>query len=157
MNIIKEKVIKILSIKEVVEEKLFGIYLLEKLKYLIINEIKTIDNNILENILKEYDGLGKNCSDILLENDLLISNINFYKDSVSNIKTPIEHDTLFLVISGFKNINIYNSKNKKTLSLSILKNTGIVLSNNSISSEKIGPRSIIIDIVSKKDSLNIEN
>ena len=45
---------------------------------------------------------------------------------------------------------------KNSTSLFISKNTGIVLTKNTITSEKIGSDSIIIDIDSKKDSLNIE-
>ena len=47
-------------------------------------------------------------------------------------------------------------KKWRTTSLFISKNTGIVLTKNTITSEKIGSGSIIIDIDSKKDSLNIE-
>ena len=156
MDKISEKISKILSSKEVNEEKISGIHLLEKLKYLIINELKTINNSDYDPIFKDYNKLGENSSKNILENDLFFSHINFYNESVSNIKTIIEHDTLYIVISGYKNITLYNSKNKTSSSLSLVKNTGIVLSNNSVRSEKIGPKSIIIDIVSKKDSLNIE-
>ena len=156
MDKISEKILKILSSKEVNEEKISGIHLLEKLKYLIINELKTINNSDYENILNDYNNLGENSSKNIIENDLFFSHFNFYNESVSNIKTTIEHDTLYIIISGYKNITLYNSKNKTSSSLSLVKNTGIVLSNNSVRSEKIGPKSIIIDIVSKKDSLNIE-
>ena len=156
MDKISEKISKILSSKEVNEEKISGIHLLEKLKYLIINELKTINNSDYENILKDYNKLGENSSKNILENDLFFSYINFYNESISNIKTNIEHDTLYIIIRGYKNITLYDSKNKTSSSLSLVKNTGIVLSNNSVRSEKIGPKSIIIDIVSKKDSLNIE-
>ena len=156
MEKISKKISKILSSKEVNEEKISGIHLLEKLKYLIINELKTINNSDYENILKDYNKLGENSSKNILENDLFFSYINFYNESISNIKTNIEHDTLYIIIRGYKNITLYDSKNKTSSSLSLVKNTGIVLSNNSVRSEKIGPKSIIIDIVSKKDSLNIE-
>ena len=136
-------------------EKFFGIYLLEKLKYLILDDFKLINSDI-ENLLKEFDGIENSLSNSILENEFIISKLNFYKESISNIKNTYEHDTLSIVINGYKTITVFSSDNKKSTPFSLMKNTGIVLSNKTITSEKIGSRSIIIDIVSKKDTLNIE-
>ena len=155
MDAILLKINSLLSNNSIFNNNIFGIYLLEKLKFIILDDLKSLDGEIIESILKEYDKLGKNISKPFLENDLIISNLNFYKESISSIKNVCEHDTLSIVLFGYKNISIFES-DKKSVSLSLTKNTGIVLSNKTISSEKIGTRSLIIDIVSKKDSLNIE-
>ena len=46
---------------------------------------------------------------------------------------------------------------KKKISLSISKNMGLVLSENTISSENIASGSIILDIISEKNVMNVEN
>ena len=51
--------------------------------------------------------------------------------------------------------DLYDKKRK--VSLSIFKNMGIVLSENTITSEKIAAGSIIMDVVSEKKAMNIEN
>ena len=150
-----EKINHLLSSNYIVNEHIFGIYLLEKLKYLIINDLINIDKEIIENLSKEID-IVQNSSKKILENDSIIAYLNYYNDSISKIKSTYQHDSLSLVVAGFKIISIFHSDNKNSTSLFISKNTGIVLTKNTITSEKIGSGSIIIDIDSKKDSLNIE-
>ena len=65
---------------------------------------------------------------------------------------------LSIVINGFKTVAIFDFyKNNKSISLSIPKNMGLVLSENTVTSENIASGSVILDIFYKKKVLNIEN
>ena len=64
--------------------------------------------------------------------------IKFIKESVSKIKTSTDEDTLSIVAYGLKNITISDTKNvKKSISLNLFKNMGIVISQKTLISEKI--------------------
>ena len=88
----------------------------------------------------------------------LILSVNLYEDSLSKIKLCHNNDILSVVLDGIKTISLFDlhNKNKKT-SLSISQNMGLVLSENTITSENIAAGSIIMDIISEKRPLNVEN
>ena len=66
-------------------------------------------------------------------------------------------DSLSIVAYGLKNITISDFNNtKKSISLKLFKNMGIVLSQNTLISEKIASESIILDINSNISELNLE-
>ena len=91
------------------------------------------------------------------KNQSLIFSINLYKDSLSKIKSCYNNDTLFIVIEGIKIISLFDLHNKKKkISLSILKNMGLVLSENMITSENIAAGSIIMDIMTEKKAMNVK-
>ena len=81
-----EKIKHSLSSNYSVNEHIFGIYLLEKLKYLIINDLINIDKEIIENLSKEID-IVQNSSKKILENDSIFAYLNYYNDSISKIKS----------------------------------------------------------------------
>ena len=94
---------------------------------------------------------------IINQQNSLILSINLYKDSLSKIKSCYNNATLSVVINGFKTISIFDLHDKKKkFSLSISKNMGLVLSENTITSENIAAGSIIMDIVSVKKTMNVE-
>ena len=138
--------------------KIIGINYLEKLKYLIIENFKILDKSIFENLLVDLKNNGNKPVKLEFKDFFLISSIHAYKDSLSKIKSPYNHDILSIVINGFKTVSIFDSnKNNKSISLFISKNMGLVLSKNTITSEIIASGSIILDIIFENQVLNIEN
>ena len=142
-----------------INENIVGINYLEKLKYLFIDILKNGQNKFtlddLTAILRE-----KNNQSIKFKfkNQSLLLSINLYKNPLSKIKLCYDNDTLSVVINGVKKISLFDLHDKKRkVSLSIFKNMGIVLSENTIISEKIAAGSIIMDVVSEKKAMNIEN
>jgi len=142
----------------IINRNIIGTNYLEKLKYLIIENLKNLDKFILENLIVDL----KNSNDQLIKykfkDDLLFSSISLYKDSLSRIKTRHNHDILSIVINGFKKVDVFDFyENNKSISLFISKNMGLVLSENTVTSENIASGSVILDIFYEKKILNIEN
>ncbi|PPR44239.1 MAG: hypothetical protein CFH16_00773 [Alphaproteobacteria bacterium MarineAlpha5_Bin6] len=158
MNTVLEKINNYINQNEQsINDKIVGINYLEQLKYLIINDLATLDENIFKDAL-EISKENKAESNFFEFNTRSLNlSIKFIKESVSKIKTSINEDTLSIVAYGLKNITIVENKNiKKSVSLNLYKNMGVVLSQNTLVSEKIASGSIILDINSNKNILDIE-
>ena len=142
-----------------INENIAGIDYLEKLKYLVIDNLKDGQNKfILDNLAGALMKKNNQSIKFQFKNQSLFLSINLYKNSLSKIKLCYNNDTLFVVINGVKKISLFDLYDKKKkVSLSIFKNMGLVLSENTITSEKIAAGSIIMDIVSEKKAMNIEN
>ena len=142
-----------------INENIVGINYLEKLKYLVIDNLKNRqDKFTLDNLAVALKKKNNQSIKFKFKNRLLFLSINLYKNPLSKIKLCYDNDTVSVVINGVKKISLFDLYDKKKkVSLSIFKNMGIVLSENTITSEKIAAGSIIMDIVSKKKAMNIEN
>ena len=142
-----------------INDNIVGINYLEKLKYLIIDNLKdSKDKSTLDNIEASLEKKNNQSIEFKFKNQSLFLSINLYKNPLSKIKLCYDNDTLSIVINGVKKISLFDLHDKKRkVSLSIFKNMGIVLSENTITSEKIAASSIIMDIVSEKKAMNIEN
>ena len=142
----------------VINKNIVGTNYLEKLKYLIIENLKNLDKFILENLMVDLKNSNDQSIKYKFKEDLLFSSISLYKDSLSRIKTRHNHDILSIVINGFKKVDVFDfSENNKSISLFISKNMGLVLSENTVTSENIASGSVILDIFYEKKILNIEN
>ena len=142
-----------------INENIVGINYLEKLKYLVINNLKdNQDKFTLDNLVASLKKKNNQSIEFKFKNQSLSLSINLYENPLSKIKLCYDNDTLSVVINGVKKISLFDlyDTNKK-VSLSIFKNMGITLSENTITSEKIATGSIIMDIVSEKKAMNIEN
>ena len=153
------------EIKDIVEksnseinENIVGINYLEKLKYLVIDKLKDVQNKfILDDLVAVLTEKNNQSIKFNFKNRSLLLLINLYKNPLSKIKLCYDNDTLSIVINGIKKISLFDLHDKKRkVSLSIFKNMGIVLSENTITSEKIAAGSIVMDIVSEKKAMNIE-
>ena len=135
-----------------INENIVGTNYLEKIKYLIINNLKDSQNkSTIDNLVDDLMKKNNQSKKFEFKNQSLILSINLYKDSLSKIKSCYNNDTLFIVIEGIKIISLFDLHDKKKkISLSILKNMGLVLSENMITSENIAAGSIIMDIMSEK-------
>ena len=142
-----------------INENIVGINYLEKLKYLVINNLKdSQDKFTLDNLVAALKKKNNQSIKFKFKNRSLFLSINLYKNPLSKIKLCYDNDTLSVVINGVKKISLFDLHDKKKkVSLSIFKNMGLVLSENTITSEKIAAGSIIMDIVSEKKAMNIEN
>ena len=142
-----------------INENIVGINYLEKLKYLVINSLKdNQDEFTLDNLATALKKKNNQSIKFKFKNQSLFLSINLYKNPLSKINLCYNNDTLSVVINGVKKISLFDLYDKKKkVSLSIFKNMGIVLSENTITSEKIAAGSIIMDIVSEKKAMNIEN
>ena len=142
-----------------INENIVGINYLEKLKYLVIDNLKdSQDKFTLDNLAPVLEKKNNQSIKFKFKNRSLFLSINLYKNPLSKIKLCYDNDTLSVVINGVKKISLFDLFDKrKKVSLSIFKNMGLVLSENTITSEKIAAGSIIMDIVSEKKAMNIEN
>jgi len=136
-----------------------GINYLEKLKYLVINSLRdNQDEFTLDNLVTALKKKNNQSIKFKFKNQSLFLSINLYKNPLSKIKLCYNNDTLSVVIDGVKEISLFDLYDKKKkVSLFILKNMGLVLSENTITNEKIAAGSIIMNIVSEKKAVNIEN
>ncbi len=134
-------------------EKINGVHLLETLKYILIENLKDIDNKV---ILDAFKDINKDDFLEIFENKSIISRIYFYSDSFTKIKSKYEEDTLLIIIEGHKSVSIMDDNVKEKNNLQIMKNMGIVLCKNTITSEKTSSNSIILNVMSKNIDLNIE-
>ena len=142
-----------------INENIVGINYLEKLKYLVIDNLKDgQDKFTLDDLVAVLTKKNNQSIKFKFKNQSLFLSINLYNNPLSKIKLCYGNDTLSIVINGVKKISLFDLYDKKKkVSLSIFKNMGIVLSENTITSEKIVAGSIIMDIVSEKKAVNIEN
>ena len=149
----------IIKNNNIINENIVGTNYLEKIKYLIINNLKDSQNkSTIDNLVDDLMKKNNQSKKFEFKNQSLILSINLYKDSLSKIKSCYKNDTLFIVIEGIKIISLFDLHNKKKkISLSILKNMGLVLSENMITSENIAAGSIIMDIMTEKKAMNVEN
>ena len=159
MNVLIKKINDIIEKNNSkINENIVGINYLEKLKYLVIDNLKDgQDKFTLDDLVAVLTKKNNQSIKFKFKNQSLFLSINLYNNSLSKIKLCYDNDTLSIVINGVKKISLFDLYDKKKkVSLSIFKNTGIVLSENTIISEKIAACSIIMDIVSNKKAMNIE-
>ena len=117
-----------------------------------------MDGSELENFSSELQQNNDQIKKFSFEERPLKISLNYYKNSLSKIKFPCINDNLSLVLKGLKAVSIFDlNDSKKSISLSILKNMGIVLSAKTITSQIIASDSMILDIDIEKNDLNIEN
>ena len=142
-----------------INENIVGINYLEKLKYLVIDNLKDgQDKFTLDDLVAVLTKKNNQSIKFKFKNRSLFLSINLYNNPLSKIKLCYDNDTVSVVINGVKKISLFDLYDKKKkVSLPIFKNMGIVLSENTITSEKIAAGSIIMDIVSEKKAMNIEN
>ena len=149
----------ILKNNNIINENIIGINYLEKLKYLVISNLKDNQNNFtIDHLVSELKDKNNQSSKFEFKSHSLSFSINLFNNSSSKIKLTHNNDILFIVVNGIKTISIFDFQDqKKNISLSISKNMGLVLSKNTITSENVAAGSIILDIISEKNAMKIEN
>ncbi len=159
MNDLIKKIDYIIEINNSkINENIVGINYLEKLKYLVIDNLKDGQDKFTpDDLVAAFKKKNNQSIKFIFKNRSLSLSINLYKNPLSKIKLCYDNDTLSVVINGVKEISLFDLYDKKRkVSLSIFKNMGLVLSENTITSEKIAAGSVIMDIISEKKVVNIE-
>ena len=137
-----------------INDKILGINYLEKLKYLLIDKLKTLNISNEKNF-KNFE--QKEIKRKLGDNDLLIKFI-FNTESLSKMKTITPNDYLSIVLFGFKSLEIHRNLDfKKSQSLNLFPKTGIVISKDTLISESISKDTILLDIFNIKNDKVIVN
>ncbi|MDC0056592.1 hypothetical protein OAJ74_00410 [Alphaproteobacteria bacterium] len=136
-----------------INDKIIGVNYLERLKFLLIDTLKEKDFSSFNNI---SDETAKELNKIYGENNLVIT-IQQYRKSLTKIKNECVNDLLSVVLQGFTSLDIYQDKKENEFySLNLFPKTGIVLSKNTLISEKIIKDSLILKIVNIGDTSNID-
>jgi len=135
-----------------INDKIIGVNYLEKMKFLLIDSLKEKNFSSFEGIYNEtVTEINKKYG----ENNLVIT-IQQYPESLTKIKNKCINDLLSVVLQGFTSVDIYqNNKENELHSLSLFPKTGIVLSKNTLISEKIKKNTLILKIVNIADNSNI--
>ena len=141
-----------------INNKVIGINYLEHLRFLFLENLINFDYSSLEKFKNDL----KSNNDISCKHDFasrpIKTSTSLYLDNLSKIKSKCDQDNLSIVLDGLKTISLFDLKQKnKTINLSLFKTMGVVLTKNTILSEKIAAGSIILDIFSEKKILDIEN
>ena len=143
----------ILDCNKQINNKIFGTNYLEKLKYLLIDQIENYkikydDLTIVDDLFITKNVYGDNHLEIKLK---------YYNESVTKMKKNSLNDTLIIVLKGFKTIDFFKDmKTKDNNSLGLSAKNGIVYSKNTIISEKINKDSIVLYITNNRKVLNID-
>ena len=123
-----------------INEKIIGINFLEKIKYSLIDRIKSID-------LLNFEGINNK------EHYINNGNINFLikiekaNENTSKIKKTIDNDNLTIILEGLKTISIHEKLISKSVNQQYLsKYVGIVLAKNTIIDELITKGTILLNI-----------
>ena len=136
------------EINNSINEKITGIHYLENVKFQLIEKLTVLEKNIVENFKSELLVKKLFSKKHNFNTRSIDYSINYIEDSISKIKYAVEKDTLCIVLDGAKIISIFD-KNKKNISIKIdmIKNKGVVLSQNTIINEIINKKSIILTII----------
>ena len=124
-----------------INDNITGVNLLEKLKYLLIDKLKTYDLEKFKHISVEENNLKNKDLEFLLK-------IERSDENTSRIKKSTNHDYLIIVLSGHITLTFYDkslSKNNSNMQY-ISKKMGIVLSKNTIIDELITKDTILLTI-----------
>ena len=136
-----------------INDKIIGVNYLENLKFLLIDTLNEKNFSLFNNV---SDETAKELNKTYGENNLVIT-IQQYRKSLTKIKNECVNDLLSIVLQGFISLDIYQDKKENDFySLSLFAKTGIVLSKNTLISEKIIKDSLILKIVNIGDTSNID-
>ena len=123
-----------------INEKINGINFLEKIKYSLIDRIKSIDLLNLENVINKEHYINN-------ANINLLTKIEKANENVSKIKKTIDNDNLTIILEGLKTISIHEKLISKSVNQQYLsKYVGMVLAKNTIIDEIITKDTILLNI-----------
>ena len=128
-----------------INDKILAVNYLEMFKFHFIDNIKK--NNFLSTLDIPDLEISKRYG-----NNNLLFKIQNYKDSTSKIKNTLSENQLSIVLKGFKSIKIFkNIETKISIPFNLYKNTGIVLTKNTIISESVSKETAIFDVINSPD------
>tara|TARA_B110000263_G_scaffold233100_1_gene229692 strand:+ start:616 stop:1059 length:444 start_codon:yes stop_codon:yes gene_type:complete len=123
-----------------INEKINGINFLEKIKFSLIDKMKSIDLLNFENINNKEQYINN-------ANINLLTKIEKANENVSKIKKTIDNDNLTIILEGLKTISIHEKLISKSVNQQYLsKYVGMVLAKNTIIDEIITKDTILLNI-----------
>ena len=123
-----------------INEKINGINFLEKIKFSLIDKMKSIDLLNFENINNKEQYINN-------ANINLLTKIEKANENVSKIKKTIDNDNLTIILEGLKIISIHEKLISKSVNQQYLsKYVGMVLAKNTIIDEIITKDTILLNI-----------
>ena len=123
-----------------INEKINGINFLEKIKYSLIDRIKSID-------LINFEGINNKERYVNNGNINFLIKIEKANENTSKIKKTIDNDNLTIILEGLKTISIHEKLISKSVNQQYLsKYVGIVLAKNTIIDELITKGTILLNI-----------
>tara|TARA_Y100000590_G_C15229683_1_gene829593 strand:- start:14 stop:466 length:453 start_codon:yes stop_codon:yes gene_type:complete len=132
-------------------DKVTGIYYLEKLKYNLIDSLQKI------NFQKEIDEFKDDKIQNQYGQKKLLLKVENYKDSISRIRKKKLNDVLTIILQGFNSIKIYeNIDSRSSKNLNLYKMTGISIPKETVVSESISKDTILINISIIEEKIDIE-
>ena len=137
----------LVDIDKSINKGIIGINYLESIKFLLIEKLENIDQNIFGDFQKEI--LNQKLIEIKKEFDhrKISCQISYSKESISKIKFEIQKDVLLIVLNGFSNFTIYDRNDKNiSANLKIFKFMGLVLSEKTNISEKNSKDFVVLKI-----------
>ena len=137
-----------------INDKILGVNYLEKLKYHLIDKLKTFKITLI----KDIENLQNKEIRITHSQNNLIIKFENNSNPLSKIKNTVQNDYLCIVLNGSKSIKIHeNLHSTQSQSITLFPNTGIVLSKATVISESISKQTILINIFYIKNDIDIEN
>ena len=137
----------LVDIDKSINKGIIGINYLESIKFLLIEKLENIDQNIFGDFQKEIG--NQKLMEIKKEFDhrKIFCQISYSKESISKIKFEIQKDVLLIVLNGFSNFTIYDRNDKNiSANLKIFKFMGLVLSEKTNISEKNSKDFVVLKI-----------
>ena len=123
-----------------INEKINGINFLEKIKYSLIDRIKSIDLLNFEDINNKEHYINNGNINFLIK-------IEKANENTSKIKKTIDNDNLTIILKGLEIISIHEKLISKSVNQQYLsKYVGIVLAKNTIIDELIAKGTILLNI-----------
>ena len=123
-----------------INEKINGINFLEKIKFSLIDKMKSIDLLNFENINNKEQYINN-------ANINLLTKIEKANENISKIKKTIDNDNLTIILEGLKTISIHEKLISKSVNQQYLsKYLGMVLVKNTIIDEIITKDTILLNI-----------
>ena len=129
-----------------INDKIKGLNFLEILKINLISKISPIIND-LTFPLNQFENLEKQLN---LESRSIQISMQYFTNSFILRKKTIDKDTLFLFFNETSSFDIYND-DKNFVNISLYKNTGISLSNNTLINSQFNKNLLLLEIKNKDD------
>ena len=136
------------QIDKKINDKIIGVNYLEIIKIELIKNLQDTEHNIIENLASEINSLKSFSKKMNINSRNIDINISFFEESLSKIKHKSNNNVLYVILNGLHNITIFDKLvHNKSIDLKLIKNMGIVISEDTILSENVSKNSIILNII----------
>ena len=136
------------QINNKINDKIVGINYLEIIKIELIKNLKDMDHKTINDLSSEIKSLKFFSKKMNINSRNIDINISLFEESLTKIKHRSDHNILYVVLNGLNNITVFDKfVQNRSIDLKLIKNMGVVISENTILSENISKNSIILNII----------